>query len=514
MSEIAVTPVNTPKSHIKSIVIAILILIPLLAYGAGTIVSPIFILINYQRRNCDTALSLHKIYTSIYPDFVQDKTIFPQVKECEAYKLAILNEEKGLWREAYNAYQAYSNTYPNGLYVKEAHEQGAIALLTLVKDQITQKQYDEAVTNLKSIIANDMDTSVSTEALELLSSTYDSWGVELREAAAFEKAEQVFNDFRSWTLSNQKTELESTAQNELVQTYITWGVTLRDQKQFEGALAKFDLAVTTDPQSQPDSAAQIKTGQRSVYIAWGNDLLEQDQFSAAIEKFQLAISRSGGANEDGVNDVLANGYLQWGHDFSAHEDFDGALKQLDVAKQTAVSKDMKKLVDAAFSDTYLAFSNSTGTQARRAMKEALIAICDKHKKTNLPIFGLNKDVIHMGIYGVDAKLPEGLAANTPGEMHYVACVDESNRTVQSRSVKVILLTTSQGYYYTFAQQYRAELIWDFDLIKIDAMERVAQKTFIGGTPPPFNDAKNSGNYFYGPPPTINELVQWLQPLMK
>jgi hypothetical protein len=83
------------------------------------------------------------------------------VTECEAYALAKSNEAKGIWRDAYADYQAYSSAYPNGLYAREVHEHSANVLLSLIKDQSGQKQYEQAVSNLNLMVSTYSDTNSS-----------------------------------------------------------------------------------------------------------------------------------------------------------------------------------------------------------------------------------------------------------------------------------------------------------------------------------------------------------------
>jgi hypothetical protein len=276
-----------------------------------------------------------------------------------------------------------------------------------------------------------------------------------------------------------------------------------------------DLAVSVDPQSQFDSAVQVKSGQSKVYVDWGNDLLQQKQFSVAIEKFELAISKSEESNTD-AKDALANGQIQWARDLSTNEDFQAALQHLQTAQETAASEGMKKSVETALQETYLAFSNSSGMQARQAMKEALKAVCGKHKAPDLPIFGLNKDSIRFGIYGVEDKLPEDLAAKTPGEMHYIACVEAKNITLESRPLYLKAIErTGRGYHYIFMKQYRTQLLWNIHLLKMDTAKRIAETTLKGGAPPSFTEAGgDGGSYIYGPAPTMEEFSEWLESVIE
>jgi hypothetical protein len=177
---------------------------------------------------------------------------------------------------------------------------------------------------------------------------------------------------------------------------------------------------------------------------------------------------------------------------------------------------MKKAAEAALNDIYLAFSKSTGEQARRVMRAAVIAVCDKHKKPDLPIFGIDKDSIRVGIYGVDDKLPENLAARTPGEMHYVTCVEAERRTVDRNSHAVGLSFPSGGTVVVPFLQYRIQILWNVSLRKSDTAEEYDKKTLEGGSPPPFPENRNEwGNgYYEGSPPEIYKLVEWLEEVIK
>jgi tetratricopeptide (TPR) repeat protein len=513
MSETTAAPVTPKKSRTKILPIALSALLLLLLYGAGVIVMPIWILFNVQHRNCDSVLSLNSIYAAIYPAFLRDETVPAPVKECKAYTSAVANEEQNLWNDAYSAYQDYSAAYPNGMYTKETHEHSGIVLMNIANDQIEQANYEEALKDLNLVVTDFDDTSASAEAWTDIPSVYTSWGSDLRDTKNFERSEQVLNDFKAWSESNQKTNFTVDAKRELAQTYLDWGSSLGSEKQFEGALAVFEKAVSVDSKSEFESAAQVRSGQRKVYIDWGNDLLTQKQYSAAIEKYDLAVSRADGDKDDGAREALINAHIQWAREFNAAEDFHSALDQLNTAKNSAITDGLKQSVDAAFGETYLAFSKSTGPQARQAMKDALKTICQKHKKPELPIFGLNEDSVRVGFYGADGQLPEDLVATTPGEMHYVACVEVLNHTVESRYQRVIVDRTSWGYYYRLVQQFRAEVVWEIKLLQTDSMKDVADTTLTGGTPPPFPDG-GAGGYFYGPPPTIQQLSRWLESVIK
>lgn len=507
MSENTAAPLHTRKLYIRILLLVAVVLILLLVYGAGTIVLPLSIQTSFWNKNCSLALTLHQAYTGLYPESIRDKTLSNPIHECEAYVLAASNEEAQNWREAYDDYQVYLSTYPSGLYAAEAYEHSAVALVGIAKDQAERKEYEDAVTNLNLIITSYSDAEISAEVWTLLPSVYIAWGADLREAGDFTKAQQVLDDFKNWSLTYQRNDSVIDAQRELVQMYLAWSLDLQSQKQFESALAKLELAEAADPQSQTDSAAQIKASESGLFIEWGNDLLRQNKFPEAIEQLKQAASRAEVDRNGDARDALANGYIQWASALSSTEDFRGALEQLDLAARAASSDAVKESVETALQATYLAFSKSTGPQAQRALKEALQAVCEKGQAPDLPILGLDKDSIRFGSYGAEDQLPEDLAARTPGEVHYIACIKVEDRTIQTREHKNIVLKVRGGYYYTLVQQYRVQIIWNVRLLQVDTGKSVAEQTFTGAQPPPFPE--EGGNYFYGPTP-MEEFMAWLR----
>lgn len=507
MSE-PVTSQETPKrSYTKIIVAVVSALILLIIYGAGSVILPVSIKSNHQGRDCDSVLSLNKIYRSMYPAFVQDINVSNAVSECEAYVLVVAAEEGGAWMDAYDGYQAYSKTYPDGLYVKEAHQQSAAVLMNLAKDQVEQKKYSEAVTNLDLIHSDFSDTSAAADALTLFPSLYTSWGGELREAGDFEGAERVFNDFKAWAQNNSKSELDMQIRDELAQTYVAWGLSLQSQNQFQDALARLDMAISMDS----EFTTSAKADKVKVHIDWGNDLVEQKEFTAAVEKFNTAVSLSDGATRNDAGDALANGYIAWASDLSAGDDFQGALAQLDVAKTSAATDTVKQSVETTLQDVYLAFSKSSGEQAQRAMRQALIAVCEKGGKPELPILGLSTDSFRVGIHGVKDKLPEDLVPRTPAEMHSIACVEESSLEVGRADFGVLVKIDGRSVPLRFST-FRMRIIWNISLRRTSTGDEYDTFTLEGGVPPPFPKGQDlsSSSKLYGTSPDINDLAEWLK----
>jgi tetratricopeptide (TPR) repeat protein len=501
-------PAQKPRTRLILAILSVLML--LLIYGAGIILLPVTIMSNFHSRNCDAVLSLHSVYTVLYPKVLEDKTLPVFVNECGTYVLASANEGEGKWREAYDGYRAYSSTYPNGLFAREAHEHGALALLRYAKDQIQHQQYKEALAGLEGIASDFSDTDMYTEALTLIPSTCISWGTGLRDEGQFEQAEQVFYRLKIWGQSNQRAEMEKDAQRELARVYIAWGLTLRSQKQYENALAKFDQAISADLQSEFASTADAKAGKRSVFVEWGDELLEQDQLSAAMEKFELAVSLEDGEQDDGAGDSLARGHIHWASDLSAAEDFFGALDHLETAQTTARTDDMKQALDAALQETYFAFSKSTGRQAKQVVADTLVGVCKGSDTPEYPIFGLDEDSVRVGLFGVEGELLGDLEARTPADMHYIACIQVERRVLEVDG-RHILVRTPTGYFVLSPDPVsRIQVFWTITVRDIASGKILGTESFEGGSPPPFpKGGAAGGGDLEGPPPSQDAVRKWL-----
>jgi tetratricopeptide (TPR) repeat protein len=508
MSENPNPPAAAPNPRAKLIVFVLSLLVLLLVYGIGYVALPVSILTKYRGKDCSSILTMNRIYASLYSQVTRDASLVKYAQECEAYALATSSEQNQKWREAYDAYQAYGKNYPSGLYADQVHEHSANALMKIVQDQVEQKKYDEALQNLDLMVTSYSDTSVSAEALPLVLSTYSTWGSDLRMAGNFDQAEHVFNDFKTWSQTNQKSDLQGSAQSQLAETYLAWGESLQAQKEFEAALAKFDQATSISVGS-PFDTSKIKADQVKLYIDWGNDLLDQNNYQSAIEKFQLAVSQSAG--DASAGDALANGQIQWASSFQASDDFTATLEHLNLAKEAAVTDKAKQSVKNALSDTYLAFSKSSGEQAHRMMKMALLSVCKNNEKPELPIFGLDQNSIRAGIYGIEMQVPDNFIAKTPGGMHFIVCIKEESEIVDRRGFGPIW----NGHLYRTLRQYRVRVKWDVSLYNASTGEKISQTLLLGGDPRAFPNAWDElGDGYYKGAPPVEKFNVWLQSVVK
>lgn len=494
----------------------------LLIYGSGVIALPLFILSQYNQRSCETVLSMSGVYKSIYPSAIQDQTLIGPVRECAIYTLANQREEKGAWRDAYDTYQVYYGSYPNGLFVSEAREHSAMVLVALAKDQVAGKKYADAVATLNLVIAQHSETVVVAEVPDLTRSLYESWVSDLRASGDFEEATQILTDYKSWVQNNNKNELEAGIQLLLANIYLEWGLSLQHQNQFDEAEIKLDLATATDPESASSSgpAAKVKANEAKFQIDWGDYLLKQEDFTGAITRYKSAISLSEDQEKSNIQDSISNAYAQWALSLSEQEDFLGALRQIDEAQKITVSETMKKLVDDTRGQIYLAFSNSEGEQAQKAMKDASKFLCEEHREPDLPIFGLDSNNVRAQVYGTDQELPGNVNAKTPGEMHYVACITEDTKIVgrESHFLRDIQLYPNLPPVSFNRFFNRVQYFWIVSLREINTGKEYKITTIDGGDPPPIDpnsliEYMNSP-YFFGTKPDIADLANWLLPYLK
>ncbi len=503
----------------KIVIAIVIVLLVLLAvpgiYLAGNFMLANSIKSNYQAKNCEQVLSQSSFYASVYPAPIADQGIAALTSECALYSLAVETEEKKAWQDAYNAYKSYLQNYPKGLFANEALEHSALVLTSLAKEQLAAKKYSDAIGNINLILKSFGKTGASKDAASLMSEIYSTWAKDQRDSSDFTGAEATLKAFKAWAEREKKTDDVKSAQRELAQTYLAWGLAFQAQKQFENAKAKFDQAISTDPEPLAKSgpAIQAKAAQIKLYTEWADMLIEKNDFTGAIERYQTVVSLSAEQDQPAAKDLIAGVYLKWAVTLSGSDDFLGALQKVDEAARSAATESAKKSVESAKSETYIAFSKSSGNQAQRAMKDAIKVVCEKNKKPDLPIFGLDKEHILTSVYGIDEKLPDTVAAKTPGDMHYVACIEAETKVIQLKE-------------FYWSKLAREQYLWNIKLRQVNTGEISVTKSLAGGTPPAIPGINTrseviailfSGVYYHhyaGTHPDINALVSWLLTALK
>lgn len=502
------------KNLIKTVIAVVIVLIVLpVIYLAGNFILPSSIKSSYLDKNCDRVLSLTIFYTSVYPSFMTDQSVDDLTSECALYSLAVEKEEKKAWQDAYNTYKTYVQTYPKGQFIVEAQEHSAIVLTAWAKDQLAAKEYGDALGTLDLILQNFGETDAASEAADLMAEVYTAWAKDQRDESDFAGAEETLKAFKAWAESAEKPDDAQAAQRELAQTYLAWGLAFQAQKQFEDAKARLDLAIATDPEplAAEGPAIQAKAAQAALYTEWGDALLEKNDFTAAIDRYQKAISFTENKDQPTLKDKVAAVYLKWAANLNSSEDFLGALKKIDEAAKNTATDTGKKSIESAKTETYNAFSSSAGTQARQIIKDTIQGVCDKNKAPGLPIFGVDKKRILSATYGIDEKLLDNVAATTPGNMHYVACIEMTTETLQKTT-------------FLWATFVREKYTWNVTLRQVITGEVVSTTGIAGGEPPPlpqltrgnFLDYLFGGSFYRsrGTNPDVVDLSNWLLATMK
>lgn len=502
------------RVRVPVILIAVLVVVTGLVYAGGYFLLPGTVKSAYQENDCEKVLSRAGLYDRLYPAMGADEETAGMVRECAVYILAARNEETGMWRESYDAYRVYAETYPQGLFPADAHEHAAAVLVNLARDEVSQEKYSEAAGDIHSLLEDYADTAAASEAVQLRSDLQMGLGARLRESGDFAGAEQVFKEVNAWAQENDETGYARSSQLELAKTYLAWGQALQEQGMFPEAKAKFDSAASTDPDPASPSgpAAQVREGGAELYIQWGAHLVRQKDYANAMKRYEIAEELLGKADPAAAKDVVARGYVQWAGGAIAEEDFRGALVLLDFAQMNAEADIVEELVEDTRSELYVAFSNSEGEQAKQAMADAVHIACEHHIQSSLPIFARDTENILAGIHGVEDQLPESVAATTPATLHYAACIEEEAKLVGTLTLPIsttqfggppgVVQVTYGNYQY----------IWNVVLRYVYSGEEILS-VVIEGVPPadliPFNIEVRTFSY-YGARPDIEELARLIQ----
>ena len=518
------SPQENPSSHRRRskllfiVVILTVIILPMLVYAGGDFFFPGMGKTAYQNGDCETVLSRDALYRRLYPVTAGYKSNSNSVTECAVYSLATSNEDAGKWRDSFNAFRVYSDAYPQGYFVTVSHERGAIVLMELIKEEMSQNKFTDAVGEINFLLNEYGDTSVAVDAEKIKVDILMAFGVELRESGGFAGAEQIFKEINAGAQDNNDAEIVRSSQLELAQTYLAWGDALLSQDKFAEANVKFDLAASTDP--DPSSAsgpsAQANAGRVGLYSQWGDYLVAQKDFANAMKRYETAGILLEKDDPVAAKDIVAGGYVQWAKEAYSEEDFLGALVLLDFAQANSEAAITKRLVDDTRANLYQAFSYSEGGQAKRAMEDAVQIVCEHHTQPSLPIFGKDGENKLAGIYGVEDRLPKSVAAKTPASLHYTACIDEDTKLVGTLTLPIsatqfggppgVVQITYANYQY----------VWNVVLRYVDTGDEILT-TVIEGVPPadliPFNIDITTFSYF-GARPNIEDLANLIADVAK
>jgi len=522
-------------------------------YIVGLIFLPSAIKTNYQKRDCDRALQLFAAYSSFYFDARGERAgVSNLVIECATYNLAVYREEQKAWQDAYNADKTYLESYPSGIFYDEVYTQIARVLIAWAKDLYSQKDYRAALGKLDQVVQYYADTVAAREAGDLeaeifrnwssdlfvsmnyagaldvlneylrwaqinhreedvkvakdrFAQLYLSWGAELRNSDDFAGAERTLHQLQDWARASQQPEIIAAANYELAQTYLAWALDLQSQQMFSEAKYRLEQAIAVDPEQQSDSGptAQSKVAMLSVYLNWGDMLIAQNDFPGGLSQYNAALELSDDENRASAKDAVLHGYLVWADALVKDDDFILALEKIKLAGADPGTDTGKNDVEAARTIIYAAFSNSQGPQAQQAMKAAMRAVCQGEKQPELPIFGLDKNKIRASVFGVNTELPENIAATTPGEMHYVVCIEEEYEITQIKEAAC-------------CKAIYQRINWRVTLHRVSNALEQAKTILLGVEPSDRFETRlfTPLEYIVGAPPSAADLAHWLMTIMK
>jgi len=506
-------------------------------YLAGNSIFPSIIKSNYQNKNCDRVIHLNDYYSKYYTaKQIERSGISEQVGECAAYITALDREQQKAWQNAFSNYKKYSESYPSGIFVKDAHEHTALVMTKLAREQLVQKQYSEASQSLKLIFSDYRDTVVAKESGEMLLEVYAAWEKDLRDEGEYADAEKNCLELNDWAQKNFQADAARQANTALAQTYLEWGQAIEKGGDFMEASRKYEQAIQVDP--APDilnsPAFQAQHALPKLHIAWGDVLFSQQNVDGALGQYQTAIDTSTPDYQPTAKDALANVYLKFATDLASKEDFLGALDQITLAENSAGTGTLKESITETKKNIYAAFSTSSGEQAQAAITAMVKATCEgTDEKTSLPIFGTDAGSIKALLYGVETFLPQEMTAQKPSELRYVICAVETPKEIERFNAAVITVEPKnrKEIYRSYATFLRVQYIWDLKIFKVGEDDELAQTTFSGKVPGKFLFRRNgdtvlvspSGEAYstehlggtlrpesvYGDPPAIDDVMKWI-----
>lgn len=420
----------------------------------------------YTQKDCGAVITLASGSTKIFPESIvpTTKSMRIQMEECKLYLRAESQYTQGTWSEAYKEYKHYLTTYPQGIYLKEAHTAAANSLYRWANDQKGNQEYKEAEANLL-LLLDEYAADVSPSEVNLT----------------------------------------------LAEMYVEWGTSLMTAKDFTEAEKRFNQAIDADP--NPSAAGgpadQARIAIPELHRNWGKDLLAARNYSDAVAHFKTAIQLLGPGKSDPVSDELAGAYLLWAKSQSSSNDHYAALDSISLAEQTALSTSTKDQVTSARAAELDSFSKSTDIQAKELMAQAAKTVCTNKTaaKPRVPILGIHPDIKHTLLHGLNFTLSSSVGANSPGTAYYVACVTVKERTVQS-------CPYNGGYSIK-----RVATDWAIEVRVLGTGTVYRQTTLQGGTPEscPYMHTFTIGVYTIthtGSPPTQNALETWLARFIK
>jgi hypothetical protein len=409
----------------------------------------------FAGRNCAEVLQ-QGIFISLYPEglFGSQFTGYGQYDQCRLKQGVDQAAAAKNWGGALALAEAYLTAYPEGVFAADLGPQAPQFLSTWAAELLANQNPLEAISKLKLLLKTYPASQPAQAAPETIFQAYLAWSQKLIEAQNYKAAELPLKE----------------------------------------ALAYFE--------ADPARAEQIKQTLVNLYVAWGDQQIQLGAVENGTAAYQKADEVSPGAVD--VDLLVAKAYLQSALKTSEAKNFNKALAKVKEVAEAAQADNIK--IEAEFTRQQIleAYSKSTAPQASEQLAAALTLTC-QGQRPELPIFGLNPEKIRFGFSNTLAPLPPDWTAETPGELHYVACATETEAKIETCKY-------TNGFSLT-----RMRYVWQMTLFDMSTGEKVATENIHGEDP---NACPSRANFLvgssvsrsYGSRPTADDLVAWLKQL--
>ncbi|MDD2921970.1 MAG: hypothetical protein PHQ36_06755 [Anaerolineales bacterium] len=411
---------------------------------------------SFSAQKCE-AVAQYAYFNALYPQvlFASAFTGYDRYVECQ-FKLDVAQAVKAKnWETTIELAQGYLAVYPDGVFAADMNKQIIGALTVWSNELIANQNYANGIEKLKQLAAARPDAPETASVQDDILKTY------LALAKSFSK---------------QKNYPEA-------------------EQNLKNALAYFEADAAR--------AGKIKTELASVYVGWGDAQIDIGNIDNAVKYYQMAGEISQGKID--ANLLIAKAYLKQALEIADRGDFNRALSKAQGIADAAQAENIKAEVNAARAAILKNYSNSTAQQAIEQITNAAILTC-RGERPELPIFGLDKKNIRFELVTlIPMQLPKELSAETPGQLHYVACALESEKEIQTCAYK-------GGHSLT-----RLRYEWKVALYDVLTGKQRASNTFKGADPA---DCKKTEPFpvgvkdrkSYGAKPTLEQISAWLREL--
>lgn len=384
-------------------------------------------------------------------------SVYGQVEECQAW-LALeqaLNAQD--WSSAYIIIGNYLQSYPNGAFAAEMQPQVGEVLLAWTQSLAAENRHELAIQQLKDFQKRYPD-SPSMPAI--------------REA--------------------------------MVNHYLLLAKTAFEKKNYPEAETHLKVVINAGEAASPNQMQQATQGLAVIYMEWGQAQAKNGEIEPAIEHYNAAQQLDPGLAD--FDRLKTQAELTRATSQAAKGNFDKALTE--VSDILAASESEAGKIDALAAQEKILndFAHSTSMQAQEKMADVAKKMCQK-ELPELPIFGIDAEQVRLAVvspFNVDLSSGNWLA-NTPAELHYVLCVEETQKVVQT-------CPYSGGFTVR-----RIEFTWVLSLYDLGDGKVFKTTKLKGSTPPRCGGQEwfsggSSGKDVLGGRPTVQQIETWLNTL--